>query len=90
MANILEGDNKGEVKELALRPKPTPSEGEGSVTVILYIIGMFLMDDTDWAFYRTEFLQIAKWVSKNPSTWLSWPSKPNDMKVSVFFSGACS
>lgn len=90
LAEVQGDDTRGEAKELALRPKPTQSEGEGSVTVILYIFGIFLMDDTDSTCYRTELLQTAKWVSKNPSIWLSWPNKPNDMKVSILLSRNCS
>lgn len=41
LANVQENDTKGEVKELALRPKSMLSEGEGSVTVILNIFDTF-------------------------------------------------
>lgn len=90
LAEAQEDDPRGEMKELALRPKATQTQGEGSVTVILYNFGIFLMYDTDSPCYRIELLQTAKWVSKNPSIWLSWPNKPNDMRVSILLSGACS
>jgi len=75
------GDLAGPPEEAGSTPlKEKSSTTRGSVMLVTSAACHFMLD-TDWTSHRTIPHSTAKWVSKNPSTWPSWPNRPSDMKV---------